>query len=99
MTHKYPCLIAEGKFDNPCSCIPITHDELLKKIDWIVNTKNAEIKTLSTLGVAVLASLNALRAVVELHYEHTSGSGDIYCYNCQQKYPCLTIQAIEKELT
>jgi hypothetical protein len=41
----------------------------------------------------------ALRAVVELHHEHTSGSGDIYCYNCQQKYPCLTIQAIEKELS
>jgi len=42
--------------------------------------------------------VHALCAVVELHHEHTSGSGDIYCYNCQQKYPCLTIKAIEKEL-
>jgi hypothetical protein len=45
-----------------------------------------------------MTGFGALRAVVELHHEHTSGSGDIYCYNCQQKYPCLTIQAIEKKL-
>jgi len=109
MTHKYPCLIAEGKFDNPCSCIPTTHDELLKKIDWIVNTKNAESKTLSTLGVAVLASLNALRAIVELH-KPDGNSNCAYCnkrFACKKcgsrlesyiSYPCPTIQAIEKEL-
>lgn len=67
----------------------MTHDELLIEIN-------------RRLGVALYngdpQSIHALRAVVELHYEHTSGSGDVYCYNCQQKYPCLTIQAIEKEL-
>ena len=102
MTHKYPCLIAEGKFDNPCSCIPTTHDELLKKIDWIVNTKNAEIKTLSTLGVAVLASLNALRVVVELHKPTESGLCEwCTCRDCQHlvDYPCKTIQKIERELS
>ena len=99
MTHKYPCLIAEGKFDNPCSCIPTTHDELLKKIDWIVNTKNAESKTLSTLGVAVLASLNALRAVVELHKPfEIDREGNYNCQECEWEYPCPTIQAIEKEI-
>lgn len=108
MTHRHPCLIAEGKFDNPCSCVPMTHDELLKKIDWIVNTKNAETKTLSTLGVAVLASLNALRAVVELH-KPLSGWEDgveVENHHCScdeydeynEGYPCETIQAIEKEL-
>jgi hypothetical protein len=98
MTHKYPCLIAEGKFDNPCSCIPTTHDELLKKIDWIINTKNAETQTLSTLGVAVFASLNALRAVVELHKPEHSIRG----YRCtfdDEMFPCKTIQKIERELS
>jgi hypothetical protein len=43
---------------------------------------------------------NALRAVVELHYEHIGGAEkSVYCYNCQMKYPCPTIVAIEKELT
>ena len=106
MTHKHPCLIAEGKFDNPCSCIPTTHDELLKKIDWIVNTKHAEIKTLSTLGVAVLASLNALRAVVELHKPNKVPKG-LWCTECSKRfensgwyepYPCPTIRAIEEQL-
>lgn len=43
---------------------------------------------------------NALRAVVELHYEHIGGAEkSVYCYNCQMKYPCPTIVAIEKELS
>ena len=58
------------------------HDELLAKIGMECGCRDR----------------NALLAVVELHHEHLSGSGDVYCYNCQQKYPCLTIQAIEKEL-
>ena len=61
----------------------MTHEELLHKI---IIARDTSIEF-------------ALRAVVELHYEHTSGSGDVYCYNCQQKYPCLTIQAIENELS
>jgi hypothetical protein len=64
----------------------VTHDKLLAKIDYAIE------------GNPYDEYIEALRAVVELHYEHKSGSGDVYCYNCQQKYPCLTIQAIEKEL-
>ena len=42
---------------------------------------------------------HALRAVVELHYEHIGGAENaIYCYECSVHYPCPTIQAIEKEL-
>lgn len=84
----------------------MTHDELLKKkIDWIKDTKNAESQTLSTLGAAVLDSLNALRAVVELHkpYQHEAVSY-VFCKGCTldldlaPPYPCETIQIIEKEL-
>jgi len=64
----------------------MTHDELLASIEKMMNHDAIFMK-------------DALIAVVELHYEHTSGSGDVYCYNCQQKYPCLTIQAIEKKLS
>ena len=45
--------------------------------------------------------VKALRAVVELHkpiihkgYENQG----LFCANCEFDYPCLTIQAIEKEL-
>ena len=67
----------------------MTHDELLERVQYNQGYQ---------MGLDGYKICSALRAVVELHYEHTSGSGDIYCYNCQQKYPCLTIQAIEKEL-
>ena len=72
----------------------MTHDELLKKINWwkgaYVNRNNCK---------RCIKYLNTLRAVVELHYEHIGGAEkSIYCYNCQMKYPCPTIQAIEKEL-
>ena len=73
----------------------MTHDELLAKIDQEV--KDNEFACMVMAGAPDWI-LNSLRAVVELHYEYTSGSGDVYCYNCLQKYPCLTIQAIEKEL-
>ena len=63
----------------------MTHNELLKKIDWIGNTKNAETKTFSTLGVAVFASLNALRAVVELHKPDKSGK---YCQAHDECWGC-----------
>ena len=39
----------------------------------------------------------ALRAVVELHNPDSSGAY-LVCVQCQAIYPCLTIQAIEKEL-
>jgi hypothetical protein len=73
----------------------MTHDELLAKVNKELELAIFEDACGDGNNPAVP---RALRAVVELHHEHTSGSGDIYCYNCQQKYPCLTIQAIEKEL-
>lgn len=67
----------------------MTHDELLVRIkegQW-VDRDEMHLRS------------NALRAVVELHYEHIGGAEkSVYCYNCQMKYPCPTVQAIEKEL-
>jgi hypothetical protein len=67
----------------------MTHDELkarIKEGQW-VDKDEMHLRS------------NALRAVVELHYEHIGGAEkSVYCYNCQMKYPCPTIQAIEKEL-
>ena len=73
--------------------VAMTHDELLAKID-----------TLNYLGrVGYISSIwNALRAVVELHKPsilHSRYSDDLVCEKCQIiRYPCSTIQAIEKEL-
>jgi hypothetical protein len=68
----------------------VTHDELLIEINHRLDV---------ALYNGDAQSIHALRAVVELHYEHIGGAEkSVYCYNCQQKYPCLTIQAIEKEL-
>ena len=69
----------------------ITHDELLIKIDNF--EPDDELDSVK--------SMNALRAVVELHSPF-----DGYCQRCtvnnwgelRQEYPCDEIQAIEKEL-
>ena len=61
----------------------MTHDELLNKITY-------ERKFDEGL------SNNALRAVVELH-KCSNPRFDLLC-DCGKAYPCLTIQAIEKEL-
>jgi hypothetical protein len=87
----------------------MTHDELLAKIDYTV----AIYEGLSVLDIRVLtAYLKALCAVVELH-NPVQGRSDITTYdyigcdscvewshdgNMNLKYPCPTIQAIEKEL-
>ena len=69
----------------------MTHDELLAGIDEVYNN----------LGLQTIA---ALRAVVELHkprqFELMSGD---WCSGCtldddSERYPCRTIQVIEKEL-
>jgi hypothetical protein len=69
----------------------MTHDELLVKV--------------GSLSCCSGAHELALRAVVELHKPKTAGTGVpyLYCTNCQEpysygRYPCPTIQAIEKEL-
>jgi hypothetical protein len=74
----------------------MTHDELLKAVDWSVEL--AEAQYLQEL----LNQMKALRAVVELHKPLTSNDFT-YCPECQYGsqaggYPCKTIQAIEKEL-
>ena len=76
----------------------MTHDELLAKIDWVGNNLNGNA-TYSSLVMATVNSLNALRAVVELHKPNKYNLCEI-CrwYMNKHKYPCPTIQAIEKEL-
>ena len=70
----------------------MTHDELL----WAINSV-VENGTCETVGH--YSSAKALRAVVELHKPFLYPEDDkIYCDECNVKFPCKTIQAIEKEL-
>ena len=72
----------------------MTHDELIAYIDDSTDgLKHEDIFPL------LLANTQALRAVVELHKPDDEGD----CIPCRpdlayRSYPCLTIQAIEKEL-
>ncbi len=76
----------------------MTHDELLTKIDNF--EPDDELDSVK--------SMNALRAVVELHKPISDNScsdpgccGGPYpdlCGICSEHYPCETIEAIEKEL-
>ena len=70
----------------------MTHDELL----WAINSV-VENGTCETVGH--YSSAKAIRAVVELHKPFLYPEDDkIYCDECNVKYPCKTIQEIEKEL-
>ena len=79
----------------------MTHDVLLAKIDiWKFQTKGYD-DTYEVHGI-----LNALRAVVELH-QPDANKNCVSCFSesyfggrifTNGKYPCPTIQAIEKEL-
>jgi len=80
----------------------MTHDELLDKVELTLVTyisryygskKDVELRS------DVIDSLQALRAVVELHKPEHSHSG-YRCTVCfiDTTYPCETIEAIEKEL-
>ena len=75
----------------------MTHEELLNKMPLGYWYSQNELN-----GI-----LRAIRAVVELHKPHDiyfTGEAvpETYCDGCNQeyytKYPCPTIQAIEKEL-
>jgi hypothetical protein len=70
----------------------MTHDELLEKIDEEVEYSIRGHERFFT----------ALRAVVELHKPYEAHFGDVIsqvqCRECEVKYPCATIQSIEKEL-
>ena len=75
----------------------MTHDELLEKIELTLGTyisKYYGSKKDVELRSDVIDSLQALRAVVELH-KPDSRNG---CCGCDYPMPCPTIQAIEKEL-
>lgn len=91
----------------------MTHDELLATIRHRKTTSLLYTKELNIGAKYYLdAHLDALRAVVELHkpflsnkfYAETlNAEPDIICQDCtafqhRVKYPCRTIQAIEKEL-
>jgi hypothetical protein len=70
--------------------ILMTHDELIIEI-------NRRLDVALYNGDA--QSIHALRAVVELHKPfEIDREGNYNCQECEWQYPCLTIQAIEKEL-
>jgi hypothetical protein len=76
----------------------MTHEELLAKISDLGDN------CLGIMAGAVMS--DALRAVVEMHKPINNPNfpdSDIWCWQCADgrgyaKYPCPTIQAIEKEL-
>jgi len=58
------------------------------------------ISVVQDLNKLIRKQMKAIELVMGLHHKHVGGAEkSIYCYNCQQKYPCTTIQAIEKELS
>jgi len=67
----------------------MTHEELLAKLSparYIIKEE-------------VVAQLNALRAVVELHRPEGPNVQPLTrCVKCMTTYPCAEIQTIEKEL-
>jgi hypothetical protein len=81
----------------------MTHEELLTKIN---STGYSEPNYIITRQGWNPKLQSALRSVVELHKPVTSIEGEIWCRECTEweflleaKYPCPTIQAIEKELS
>lgn len=73
----------------------MTYEELLAKINAELATDYADANGNYPLG------LNALRAVVELHYEDIGTPIDdpiSLCDWCKVAYPCPTIQAIERKI-
>ena len=64
----------------------MTHDELISLLTTMTNHDAIFMK-------------DAIRAVVELHKPfEIDREGNYNCQECEWGYPCLTIQAIEKEL-
>lgn len=77
---------------------PMTHDELLAKID--ANGTKYDANSGVTTEVVTRPHRNdkALRAVVELHKPDSEHSDGTFCNECVIDYPCATIQALTKEL-
>jgi hypothetical protein len=83
----------------------MTHDELLAKAELTLGTyisKYYGSKKDVELRSDVIDSLQALRAVVELHKPTPLDERGDVCLTCCPDlltlYPCSTIQIIEKEL-
>ena len=86
----------------------MTHDELLAKIDQIIAFEAPRPIKENIWEIGGYLSALALHAVVELHkpVEMMRGVGKenyskkLFCSfeSDDQRYPCPTIQAIEKEL-
>ena len=83
----------------------MTHDELLAKVELTLGTyisKYYGSKKDVELRSDVIDSLQALRAVVELHKPTPLDERGDVCLTCCPDlltlYPCSTIQIIEKEL-
>jgi len=90
----------------------MTHDDLLARIELTLGTyisKYYGSRKDVELRANVLDSLQAVRAVVELHKPIIVLTDVPICSHCEndglnepdgvvRSYPCLTIQAIEKEL-
>jgi len=87
----------------------VTHDKLLAKIDQIIAFESPRPIKENIWEIGGYLSALALRAVVELHkpVEMMRGVGKenyskkLFCSfeSDDQRYPCPTIQAIEKELS
>jgi len=85
----------------------MTHDELLKEISFHTvctePTKPGMVCDNEHLR-EFYPEWFALRAVVELHRPYESTNAGLICEFCVEndsrdhRYPCLTIQAIEKEI-
>jgi len=87
----------------------MTHDELLAKIAVKGNHPFATLQYNEGGQTDIQAAFNALRAVVAIHRPFTwnSNNPQVCCVACDSgeegdiypaRYPCPTIQAIEKEL-
>ena len=76
----------------------MTYDELLTKVERQTVLIANKIKPVADSCEKEIGSFaNALRAVVELHKSEDAKDAP-FCLKCLCKYPCETIQAIEKEL-
>lgn len=105
MTHNE----LQNNSSNTGTKVPMTHDELLAKVDEQITTWSSEeygwpkqwlsdeVKSKTPMA----SYFKALRAVVELHKPTPEPVfvSELECKICDSSYPCFTIQAIEKELS
>lgn len=63
----------------------MNYDELTNKLIYF--------KEMSDIG----KQQNALRAVVKLH-KPSNDNLAVWCFNCDEPWPCLTFKTIEKKL-